>query len=370
MPLYSVTARDVQRLLVCRSHLKGTPHVIRASMPYRVLERKGAGGFGQVFSAINEFTGEMVAVKVGVWNQDDYENKEEVPISIVNETRILNRVKHPNVIHGLGIYDRRDYNAMIIVMPLAEGGDLYDYLCKDQAPLPEQQCLSFTRQLLRGLNYLHTTMGLVHRDLKAPNILLDGTHQNLKISDFGTSVPAYGPHSDRLCRDICTIFVRPPEYMMASDGEEEHDPFKVDIWSLGCVVFHMTFKKYAFLFVNRDSSGAIRWESNSEIGTLIAIFKKLGTPSEATWPGISRLANYQPCFPKFPHKRIEDSCDFTGVPRKIVDVIGSTLRLHPWHRLKAEDLLRDFTQEIPPVEPADARAGEQADRNTRQRVGA
>ena len=364
MPVYSVTARDVQRLLVCRSRLASTPHVIRPAMPLRVLESKGTGTYGQVFSAINEFTGEVMAVKVCVWDPDHCEPNKKFPMSVMNELRTLKLVKHPNVIRSLAVYDRWYDNAVIIAMPLAEGGDLDGYLRKDLSPLPERQRVSFTQQILRGVDYLHTTMGIVHRDLKPGNILMDSTHEYLKISDFGTSVPVSGPNSDRLCRGLCTLFFRPPEYMMAGDDEEEHDPKKVDIWSLGCIVFQMVFKKYLFVDIMRDSSDVIQWGSCTEIGTLFLIFKMLGTPSEATWPGISNLANYQPCFPKFPYKRIEDSRDFTGVSHSLVNVIGSSGRLYPSHRLTAAELLRDFTDAGATPEPE----AEPIARRTRRRV--
>lgn len=283
----------------------------------------GEGTYGKVFSATHQSTGERHALKVSstcvpgiseyslVWN-------------IENEMRLVGSLKHPNIINAQRFFECKPKRLFVFMMPLAEGGDLESFVVEHKAPIPHEQLTDFTRQLLNGLVYLHGK-GFAHRDLKPENVLLDGSHKRLMISDFGTSAPV---DMDRDC-DMCSIYGRPVEYMLEC---ESHDPTLVDVWSLGCIVYFLLFRKYMFLC-----------NDYSEIGTMFSIFRHLGTPTEATWPGVSLAPLYQACFPKFPHKRIEDSCDFTGHPRHVTDVIVGSLRLYPFHRLPAEELLRNFT---------------------------
>merc|ERR1712072_1358999 len=123
-------------------------------------------------------------------------------------------------------------------------------------------------------------------DLKPQNLLIS-TKANppvLKIADFGlaraflTPVPKY-------THEVVTVWYRAPEILLGSAIYS----VPVDLWSVGCVLAEM-------------ATGAPLFPGDSEIDTIFKIFQKLGTPTEADWPGLSELPDFKPTFPKWPAK--------------------------------------------------------------------
>jgi serine/threonine protein kinase len=79
-----------------------------------------------------------------------------------------------------GVHEQCAY----IITELYAQGNLYNYLRQDSNPLPHEQAIGFLLDISSGMNYLHS-VGIVHRDLKSLNVLMDGTH--CRITDYGTS---------------------------------------------------------------------------------------------------------------------------------------------------------------------------------------
>merc|ERR1719240_1747391 len=138
---------------------------------------------------------------------------------------------------------------------------------------------NFAWQLVKGVEFLHSSR-IIHRDLKPQNLLID-TRLRLKIADFGlarafqTPVPKY-------THEVVTVWYRPPEILLGSVLYS----VPVDVWSMGCIIAEM-------------ATGAPLFAGDSEIDTIFKIFQKLGTPTEATWPGISELPDFKPSFPQW-----------------------------------------------------------------------
>jgi len=88
--------------------------------------------------------------------------------------------------------------------------------------------------------------------------------------------------SQNLTRDIATLWYRPPELMLGDDKYL----ISADIWSVGCIMAEMINKKPLFT-------------GTSQISQLYAIWKVLGTPNEENSPGVSKLPDFQPKFPKW-----------------------------------------------------------------------
>ena len=115
-------------------------------------------------------------------------------------------------------------------MELCPGGDLYKYL-KKRRWLEERQAKFIFRQLMLGVTYMHS-QGVVHRDLKLENILLDSSG-NVKIGDFGVSRRIF---KDQTLYEQCgTPTYIAPEVM----SDSGYKGFKVDIWSAGICLFHL-----------------------------------------------------------------------------------------------------------------------------------
>jgi len=196
----------------------------------------GKGTYGRVYLGMNATTGEFLAVKqVDVNPKAAAQEKErikEMVKALDQEINTMQHLEHPNIVQYLG-YDRQELS-ICIYLEYISGGSVGSCLRK-HGKFEESVVRSLTYQTLSGLKYLHQE-GILHRDLKADNILLDldGT---CKISDFGISKKSddiYGNDASNSMQG--SVFWMAPE-VVRTDGHGYSA--KVDIWSLGCVVLEM-----------------------------------------------------------------------------------------------------------------------------------
>ncbi|KAL2262228.1 hypothetical protein VTK26DRAFT_2064 [Humicola hyalothermophila] len=196
----------------------------------------GKGTFGRVYLGMNATTGEFLAVKEVEVNpkaaQGDKKKMQELVAALDQEIDTMQHLDHINIVQYLGC--ERKETSISIFLEYISGGSIGSCLRK-HGKFEEPVVASLTRQTLSGLAYLHRE-GILHRDLKADNILLDldGT---CKISDFGISKKTdniYG--NDKTNSMQGSVFWMAPE-VIRSQGEGYSA--KVDIWSLGCVVLEM-----------------------------------------------------------------------------------------------------------------------------------
>ena len=131
------------------------------------------------------------------------------------------------------------------------------------------------KQLFEGLDYLHRR-GVLHRDIKAANILISNTGQ-LKLADFGLARFFAKRRQLDYTNRVITIWYRSPELLL---GETQYGP-AVDIWSAACVLVEI-FTKHAIF----PGDGG-------EINQLDKIYNVLGTPTRAEWPGIVDMAWFE-----------------------------------------------------------------------------
>lgn len=196
----------------------------------------GKGTYGRVYLGMNATTGEFLAVKEVEVNPKaaggDKSKMREMVGALDQEIDTMQHLDHVNIVQYLG-YERKEASISIFLEYIS-GGSIGSCLRK-HGRFEESVVSSLTRQTLSGLAYLHRE-GILHRDLKADNILLDldGT---CKISDFGISKKTdniYG--NDKTNSMQGSVFWMAPE-VIRSQGEGYSA--KVDIWSLGCVVLEM-----------------------------------------------------------------------------------------------------------------------------------
>jgi serine/threonine protein kinase len=137
-------------------------------------------------------------------------------------------------------------------------------------------------QLLKGMTFCHQR-GILHRDLKPQNLLIDQAGI-LKLADFGLARAVAVPV--RLyTHEIVTLWYRAPEVLLGSSAIGKYST-PVDMWSIGCIFAEMVTKEPLF-------------PGDSEIDELYRIFRALGTPNDTVWPGVSQLPNYKETFPKW-----------------------------------------------------------------------
>lgn len=184
---------------------------------YTLHRTIGRGTYGKVRLATHRLTGTRVAVK--------QIPKRHIP-SLIREIHHHRRLHHPHILQLYEVLQTESYVCM--VTELCTGGELYD-LVVERGSLSECEALHIFGQLCLGVSYIHE-QGIVHRDLKLENILLDSEH-NVKISDFGFT-RAVEPHQwlDTRCG---TMAYAPPEMLT---GARYQGP-AVDIWSLGVILY-------------------------------------------------------------------------------------------------------------------------------------
>ncbi|XP_066036407.1 hormonally up-regulated neu tumor-associated kinase-like, partial [Chamaea fasciata] len=196
---------------------------------YLVGKMINKGSFAKVMEGLHIPTGEKVAIKVidkRKAKQDYYVLK-----NMKREARIHQMIKHPNVVQ---LYETLETdNSYYMVMELCLGGDLLDRIC-DKKRLVEQEVRRYTRQILSAVEHLHC-QGIVHRDLKIENFLLD-ENNNIKIIDFGLSNTArFEGLSQELLHTQCgSPAYAAPELL----AHKKYGP-KVDVWSIGVSMFAM-----------------------------------------------------------------------------------------------------------------------------------
>ncbi|KAG5438735.1 hypothetical protein PCANB_002455 [Pneumocystis canis] len=221
----------------------------------------GKGRYGKVYLAMNAITGEMLAVKqVKIYydlNGQNYEYQKELINALNIEIETMKDLDHPNIVQYLG-YERTK-TTISIFLEYVSGGSIGRCLRK-YGKIDKPTIQLFTRQILEGLTYLHSR-GILHRDLKTDNILLD-VDGICKISDFGISKKSKEVYDDNASMSMQgTIFWMAPEVIQ---NRKQGYSAKIDIWSLGCLVLEMF-------------AGKRPWSNDEAIGAMF----KLGNMPQA-----------------------------------------------------------------------------------------
>ncbi|MFI1754088.1 tetratricopeptide repeat protein [Streptomyces sp. NPDC020571] len=204
---------------------------------YRLLERIGRGGMGEVWRARDESLGRRIAVKClkPLGTRHDHSLTRVLRERFRREARVAAALQHRGVtvVHDFGEWD----GVLFLVMELLEGNDLSRLLEKNKGhPLPVADVVDIAEQVASALAYTHE-QGIVHRDLKPANIVrtADGT---VKICDFG--IARLGHDGGFTARLTGTgIAMGTPHYMSPEQiGGDEVDR-RSDLYSLGCVLYEI-----------------------------------------------------------------------------------------------------------------------------------
>ncbi|XP_066093562.1 cyclin-dependent kinase 3 isoform X2 [Saccopteryx bilineata] len=183
--------------------------------------------------------------------------------------------------------------------------------------LPLHLVKSYLFQLLQGVSFCHSHR-VIHRDLKPQNLLINELGA-IKLADFGLA-RAFGVPLRTYTHEVVTLWYRAPEILLGSKFYST----AVDTWSIGCIFAEMVTCKALF-------------PGDSEIDQLFRIFRTLGTPSEATWPGVTQLPNYKGSFPKWTRKGLEDVVSNLEPAGK--DLLMQLLQYDPSQRISAKGAL-------------------------------
>ncbi|RLN48160.1 hypothetical protein BBJ29_000299 [Phytophthora kernoviae] len=188
----------------------------------------GSGMFSTVFKAKHCESGEIYAVKS---IKDDAMTQEGCDV-LIAEVGALNRLKHPNIISHYGFYN--EDGKYLLVLEYCNRGSLRGLIDKHKA-IPEQLAKKLLKQTLSALEYCHS-MGQVHRDVKAENVLLkEGEDGNLtaKLADFGLSEELQ--LANRRLQTMCGT----PQYLSPELVSGRLYGTPADIWSTGILAYMM-----------------------------------------------------------------------------------------------------------------------------------
>ncbi|XP_046391955.1 mitogen-activated protein kinase kinase kinase 4 isoform X2 [Ischnura elegans] len=201
----------------------------------------GQGRFGKVYTAVNNRTGELMAMKEIPLHPNDHRT---VIRSVAEELRIFEGIHHRHLVRYYGVEIHRE--EMLIFMEYCAEGTLENLVADTEEAaaggLPEPIIRRYTFQLLQAVATLHHH-GIVHRDIKSANIFLTDEGNCLKLGDFGSAVQikAHTTLPGELQSFVGTQAYMAPEVFMKTTHEGHGRA--ADIWSVGCVVVEMTSGK-------------------------------------------------------------------------------------------------------------------------------
>ncbi|XP_041710923.1 MAP/microtubule affinity-regulating kinase 3 isoform X1 [Coregonus clupeaformis] len=214
-----VTTRSVRSGVRTRnSGADEQPHVGN----YRLLKTIGKGNFAKVKLARHILTGREVAIKIIDKTQLNPNSLQK----LFREVRIMKILNHPNIVKLFEVIETE--RTLYLVMEYASGGEVFDYLVA-HGRMKEKEARAKFRQIVSAVQYCHQKH-IVHRDLKAENLLLDAD-MNIKIADFGFSNEfTMGNKLDTFCGS-------PPYAAPELFQGKKYDGPEVDVWSLGVILY-------------------------------------------------------------------------------------------------------------------------------------
>ncbi|KAH8360199.1 hypothetical protein KR093_011347, partial [Drosophila rubida] len=189
---------------------------------YKIIRTLGKGNFAKVKLAVHMPTGREVAIKV----IDKTELNATARQKLYREVRIMKLLDHPNIVRLFQVIESE--RTLYLIMEYASRGELFDHLVKN-GRIRERDARLIFRQLVSAIQYCHSKF-VVHRDLKAENLLLD-QHMNIKIADFGFG-NTFNPNAQLETFCGSPPYAAPELFM----GRKYAGP-EVDAWSLGVVLY-------------------------------------------------------------------------------------------------------------------------------------
>jgi serine/threonine protein kinase len=208
---------------------------------YEIIDPVGSGAYGVVVAAKDKEAADPENNLVAIKKIEKAFEHRVFAQRTLRELKILRLMDHDNVINIETILkpkSRDDFQEIYVVNELMET-DLAQII-KSNQPLSEEHIQFFLYQLLRGLKYIHSA-GILHRDLKPRNLLVNG-NCDLKICDFGLAradIPYLQTQSAVMTDYIATRWYRAPEVILSWKKYTA----SIDVWSVGCILAELLTRK-------------------------------------------------------------------------------------------------------------------------------
>ncbi|KAF7822709.1 putative serine/threonine-protein kinase [Senna tora] len=300
----------------------------RRADSFEKLDKIGQGTYSNVYRARDLEQKKIVALK-----KVRFDNFEPESVRFMaREIHILRRLDHPNVIKLEGLVTSRMSCSLYLVFEYMEH-DLAGLASHPGQKFTEAQVKCYMQQLLCGLDHCHSR-GVLHRDIKGSNLLIDN-NGTLKIADFGLA-SFFDPNQIQpLTSRVVTLWYRPPELLLGAI----YYSTAVDLWSTGCILAEL----YA---------GKPIMPGRTEVEQLHKIFKLCGSPSEDYWRK-SKLPHATIFKPQQPYKRCVGET-FKDFPVPALELMETLLSIDPADRGTAASALKSefFTTKPLPCDPS------------------
>ncbi|OXB61140.1 hypothetical protein ASZ78_013703, partial [Callipepla squamata] len=265
---------------------------------FQKVEKIGEGTYGVVYKARNKSTGQLVALKKIRLDAET----EGVPSTAIREISLLKELKHPNIVRLLDVLHTQ--KKLYLVFEYLNQ-DLKKYIDSSQTgEFPLSLVKNYLFQLLQGVSFCHSHR-VIHRDLKPQNLLINEAGA-IKLADFGLA-RAFGVPLRTYTHE-------------REVGHRAHGRV-----GPGCFP--------SLLQVTRK----VLFQGDSEIDQLFRIFRTLGTPTEATWPGVSQLPDYKGDFPQWAGKEMKEIVP--NLDQRGRDLLAQLLLYDPSKRISAKAAL-------------------------------
>ncbi|XP_026450089.1 probable serine/threonine-protein kinase At1g54610 [Papaver somniferum] len=300
----------------------------RRADAFEKIDKIGQGTYSNVYKARDTLTGKIVALK-----KVRFDNFEPESVKFMaREILILRQLDHPSVVKLEGLVTSRMSCSLYLVFEYMEH-DLAGLAASPDIKFTEPQVKCYMQQLLSGLEHCHNR-GVLHRDIKGSNLLLDNGGL-LKIADFGLASFFDPNHKHVMTSRVVTLWYRAPELLL---GATDYG-VGVDLWSAGCILAELL-------------AGKPIMPGRTEVEQLHKIFKLCGSPTEEFWKR-SKLPHAAIFKPQQPYKRciLETFKDF---PPSSLSLIETLLAIDPAERLTPTAALASefFTTEPHACEPS------------------
>lgn len=221
---------------------------------YKKLEKIGEGTYATVYKAVDETTGNLVALKEIRLNPE-----EGAPSTALREISFMRELSHPNIVKLIEVIHTPHSLCLIFELLQHDLKHLLDSRRTQKSPFNLGQVQSVMYQILSGLAFCHDRK-ILHRDLKPQNLLLT-SEGHVKLADFGLA-RGYGIPVNAFSSEVVTLWYRPPDILLGSTCYTT----PIDMWSVGCIMAELILL-YP-LFPGKNNQDQVR-----------RIFKVLGTPS-------------------------------------------------------------------------------------------
>ncbi|KAG0466820.1 hypothetical protein HPP92_017804 [Vanilla planifolia] len=294
----------------------------RRADSFEKLAKIGQGTYSNVYKARDTISGTVVALK-----KVRFDNLEPESVKFMaREILILRRLDHPNVVKLEGLVTSRMSCSLYLVFEYMEH-DLAGLAACTPTKFTEPQVKCYMKQLLSGIEHCHKR-GVLHRDIKGSNLLLDN-HGILKIADFGLASFFDPNRKQPMTSRVVTLWYRPPELLL---GATDYG-VGVDLWSAGCILAELL-------------AGKPIMPGRTEVEQLHKIFKLCGSPSEEYWKK-SKLPHATIFKPQHPYKCcIRET--FKDFPPSSFPLIETLLAIEPIERQTASSALASEFFMTPP----------------------